>query len=54
MNDKEQTIMFISTYMDLLRILKAEDRDKDIQKQLTEAKAKLQALGVVVEELTIS
>ena len=54
MNDKEQTIMFISTYMDLLRILKAEDRDKDIQKQLTEAKAKLQVLGVVVEELTIS
>ncbi len=53
MNDKEQISVMIDVYTDLLRIQKAEDRDKEIRNQLTKAKAKLQALGIVVDELTI-
>ena len=53
MTDKEQAANMIDVYTDLLRILKAEDRDKEIQNQLRKAKAKLEALGVVVDELTI-
>ena len=53
MNDREQTTMLIDVYTDLLRIQKAADRDKEIRNQLVKAKAKLEALGVVVEELTI-
>lgn len=53
MTDKEQAANMIDVYTDLLRILKAADRDKEIQNQLRKAKAKLEALGVVVDELTI-
>ena len=53
MTEKEQATNMIAKYMDLLRIEKAENRDREIKNQLREAKAMLEALGVVVEDLVI-
>ena len=53
MTDKEQATNIISKYMDLLRIKGAKDRDAEIDNQLCEARAQLQALGVVVDDLVI-
>ena len=53
MTEKEQATNMIAKYMDLLRIEKAEDRDREIKNQLREVKAMLEALGIVVENLVI-
>lgn len=53
MTEKEQAAIMIDIYMDLQRIQKAEDRDKELSNQLRKAKAKLEALGIVTENLTI-
>ncbi|MBQ9408578.1 MAG: hypothetical protein IJU28_04205 [Clostridia bacterium] len=53
MTDKEQAANMIDVYTDLLRILKADDREKEINNQLRKARAKLEALGIVVDTLTI-
>ena len=53
MNDKEQTTMFINAYMNLLRIKVSDDKDKEIRNQERELRAKLEALGVVVDNLKI-
>ena len=53
MTEKEQAANMIDIYTDLLRIKQAEDKEKEINNQLRKAKAKLEALGVVVENLTI-
>ena len=53
MTEKEQATSMIAKYMDLLRIEKAEDRDREIKNQLRETKAMLEALGIVVENLVI-
>ena len=53
MSDKEQTTMLIDVYINLQRIMLAEDKEKEISRQLTAVKAKLEALGVVTEKLDI-
>lgn len=53
MTEKEQAAIMIDIYIDLQRIQKAEDRDKELSNQLRKAKAKLEALGIVTENLTI-
>lgn len=53
MTEKEQKTMFIGAYMNLQRVKVSEDKDKEIRNQERELKAKLEALGVVVEDLTI-
>lgn len=53
MTEKEQKTMFISAYMNLQRVKVPEDKDKEIRNQERELKAKLEALGVVVEDLKI-
>ena len=53
MTEKEQAAIMIDIYTDLQRIQKAEDREKEINNQLRKAKAKLEALGVVTENLNI-
>ncbi|MCI9456844.1 MAG: hypothetical protein HFE44_07695 [Oscillospiraceae bacterium] len=53
MTEKEQAAIMIDIYTDLQRIQKAEDRDKELNNQLRKAKAKLEALGVVAENLII-
>ena len=53
MTDKEQAAMLIDVYMDLLRIKQSPNRDDEIENQLCAARAKLQALGIVVDDLVI-
>ena len=53
MAEKEQAAIMIDVYTDLQRIQKAEDRDKELSNQLRKAKAKLEALGIVTENLII-
>ncbi len=53
MTEKEQKTMFISAYMNLQRVKVSEDKDKEIRNQERELKAKLEALGVVVDDLKI-
>ena len=53
MTEKEQKTMFISAYMNLQRVKVSQDKDKEIRNQERELKAKREALGVVVEDLTI-
>ncbi len=53
MTDKEQIAALIDIYTDLQRIQNAEDRDKEIRTQMLKARAKLEALGVVTENLII-
>ena len=53
MSDKEQLTMLIDIYTDLQLIKSAEDREKDIDYQITAAKAKLEAFGIVTENLDI-
>ena len=53
MTDKEQTNMLIDIYTNLQRIKSAADRDKEIDYQIKAAKAKLEASGIVTENLDI-
>ena len=53
MTEKEQAAIMIDIYTDLQRIQKAEDKEKEMGNQLRKAKAKLEALGVVTENLII-
>lgn len=50
---KEVNAMLIDIYTNLQRIKSAEDRDKEIDYQIKAAKAKLEASGVVTEDLDI-
>ena len=53
MTEEEQATTLIDRYTDLLRLEKAEDKEKEIQNQLRVTRAKLEVLGVVVDKLTI-
>lgn len=53
MTEKEQAAIMIDIYTDLLRIEKAEDKEKELNNQIRKAKAKLEALGIVAENITI-
>ncbi len=53
MTEKEQIAILIDIYTDLQRIQKADDREKELNNQLRKAKAKLEAMGVVTENLNI-
>ena len=56
MSDKEQATAAITRYMNLLRIQAAKDPEamkNEVDNQLCEAKAHLEALGIVSEKLVI-
>ena len=53
MADNEQIALMIGKYMDLLRIIQAEDKLKEADNQLRETGAKLEAFVVTVEQLKI-
>ena len=53
MTEKEQAAIMIDIYTDLQRIQKAEDKENEINNQLRKAKAKLEALVIVTENLNI-
>ena len=51
MTEEEQAIALMDKYADLLRLEKAEDKEKEIQNQLRFTRAKLEVLGVMVDKL---
>lgn len=53
MTEKEQITVLIDQYTDLQRIKAAENRDKEIEYQIRATKAKLEAMGIVTEDLNI-
>ena len=53
MTDREQLTMLINNYTDLQRIKAAADKEKEIEYQIKAVKAKLEAFGVVTEDLDI-
>ena len=53
MTEKEQAINLMDKFIDLQRIKAAGDKDKEIEYQLKTTKAKLEALGIVTENLEI-
>lgn len=53
MTEKMQATFLIDKFIDLQRIKAANDREKEILYQLKTTKAKLEALGIVTEDLNI-
>ena len=53
MTEKEQATNLMDKFIDLQRIKTAENKDKEIDYQLKTTKAKLEALGIVTENLEI-
>lgn len=53
MTEKEQIAILIDQYTDLQRIKAAEDKEKEISYQIKTTKAKLEAMGIVTEDLNI-
>lgn len=53
MTEKEQIAILIDQYTDLQRIKAAADREKEVEYQLRTTKAKLEAMGIVTEDLDI-
>lgn len=51
MTEKEQATLLMDKYVDLQRIKTAADRDSEIEYQIRTTKAKLEALGIVTEDL---
>lgn len=53
MTEKEQIAILIDQFTDLQRIKVAENREKEIDYQIRTTKAKLEAMGIVTEDLRI-
>ena len=53
MTKEELAAAMIDVYTNLLRIKNSQDKEVEVDNQLCIAKAKLQALGVVVDDLII-
>lgn len=53
MTEKEQATSLMDKFIDLQRIKTAGDKEKEIDYQLKTTKAKLEALGMVTENLEI-
>ena len=53
MTKEEQATNLIDKYMDLLRIDAAKNKEIEVKNQIRQARAKLQALGIIVDDLII-
>ncbi len=53
MTEKEQIAILIDQYTDLQRIKVAADREKEVEYQIRKTKAKLEAMGIIAEDLNI-
>lgn len=51
MTEKQLAVVLIEKYADLQRIKTASNRDEEIDYQIRTTKAKLEALGIVTENL---
>ena len=52
MTKEEQATMLIDVYMDMIRVKRAADRDRELDEQIRKTRVKLETLGVAVENLT--
>lgn len=52
-SQNEQVEKWIEKYVDIQRAITADDREKELQYQLSIAKAQLEALGIPTENLDI-
>ena len=53
MTKEELVATEITRYMDLLRVKQAADKEKELDNQLRESRAKLETFGVTIENLKI-
>lgn len=53
MTEKEQATILMDKFIDLQRIKTAENKEKEIEYQIKTTKAKLEALGIVTENLNM-
>ena len=53
MTKEELVATEITRYMDLLRVKQAADKEKEVDNQLRESRAKLESFGVTIENLKI-
>ena len=53
MTEKEQIAILIDQYTDLQRIKAAENKEKEVEYQIKTTTAKLEAMGIVTEDLNI-
>ena len=53
MTEKEQIAILIDQYTDIQRIKAAENKEKEVEYQIKTTKAKLEAMGIVTEDLNI-
>ena len=53
MTKEELVATEITRYMDLLRVKQAADKEKELDNQLRESRAKLESFGVTIENLKI-
>lgn len=53
MTEKEQIAILIDQFVDLQRIKAASDKEKEVDYQIRATKAKLEAMGIVTEDLNI-
>ena len=53
MTEKEQIAILIDQYTDLQRIKAAVDKEKEIDYQIRTTKAKLEAMGIIAEDLNM-
>lgn len=53
MTEKEQIAILIDQYTDLQRIKAAENKEKEVEYQIKTTKAKLEAMGIITEDLNI-
>lgn len=54
MTEKEQATLLMDSFINLQRIKNASDRDKEIDYQIRAVRAKLEALGIVTEDLEMN
>ena len=52
-SDKELMSMLISKFSELQQIKVAQDRDKELERQITVTKAQLEAMGIMTENLEL-
>ncbi len=53
MTEKEQAALYIEAFSNLQRIKAADNKDKEIDYQIKIMQAKLEALGIVTEDLSM-
>ena len=53
MTKEELVAQEITRYMNLQRVKHADDKDKELDNQIRESRAKLESFGVTVENLRI-